>query len=205
MKRLKQNSSTDMVSRELSIFSQLPIDVLHLILRFDGKIILPRMDVAHQSNIINYLKNANKSVNILVGCNLQIPLLDLPRYGSLHYYVIPSNTAINRNSDVIFVKTYNYREEEDIENEQYLSLHGSLLRPLYVERLDGENDFDKFKIRRCIDIIDKKIPPRVQKYPDNHESILHVKKRQETFHFQHDRSRFLTTPPINDVFFNVQF
>ena len=80
---MRHNPSWERPAHQLCIFSQLPTDLLHLVLEFDGKIISPKMDAQRQSNIINYLKNAYKSIKFILNYKYYTgPSLDMLLYGS---------------------------------------------------------------------------------------------------------------------------
>lgn len=183
---------------DFSIFAKLPNELLYHILEYDGKIICPKMDKTHQSNIIHYLKNSNKK--------REYKLNFLPFKGPLINILLCGNDYTYIGNDLLFIHTYNHEEENEIESENYLDIG---YRPFLQERLNGflennYNDSNKKKIERVqrqLDIIDGKVLPRTQNYPNHHESILHINKRLETTHFRHDYTK---EPETDDSDFLIE-
>ena len=197
----------------ISLFSQLPKELIHHILEFDGKIICPKMDKIHQSNIIHYLKNANKQIRYIENF--------LPYRGHLIHLILYGLDYTYLGNDLIYTKTYNFDEEEDIEQEQYLfenaSSNNAELRIYIVSRLEKllnnkktnnlninvDSTRDNInKLQRQLSIIDGEVLPREQNYPEHHPSILYTNKRIETTHFRHDRTkpREVETDIIMEIF-----
>ena len=87
----------------MKIFSNLPVELINIILEYDGKIICPKMYKSLQDDIINYYKNTDKYV---------VYHYDFyPRTTngllSLFYYGSTSNILIN-GKDLIVTYSYSY-------------------------------------------------------------------------------------------------
>ena len=85
----------------MKLFSTLPIELVNIVLEYDGKIICPKMNKSLQDDIINYYKNTNKYIMYHYNFypNKMGVLNSLCRFGSKNSYVV--------NHTDLFL-TYNY-------------------------------------------------------------------------------------------------